>query len=95
MVKGFMFQQQQQQPQQQQVMEENMSNLTSASGEASEIGTSYSQEQYLAPPTQTVKKKRNLPGNPGLFSTFFFQFHIKNQNFIWFDYMPLIIIYET
>ncbi|WJX92108.1 hypothetical protein P8452_73793 [Trifolium repens] len=64
MVKGFMFQQQQQQPQQQQVMEENMSNLTSASGEASEIGTSYSQEQYLAPPTQTVKKKRNLPGNP-------------------------------
>ncbi|KAK2406410.1 protein indeterminate-domain [Trifolium repens] len=45
-------------------MEENMSNLTSASGEASEIGTSYSQEQYLAPPTQTVKKKRNLPGNP-------------------------------
>ncbi|CAJ2663609.1 unnamed protein product [Trifolium pratense] len=41
-----------------------MSNLTSASGEASEIGTSYSQEQYLAPPTQTVKKKRNLPGNP-------------------------------
>lgn len=71
--------------QQQQVVEENMSNLTSASGEASassgnrtEIGTSSSypqvQQQYLVPPTQSqpMKKKRNLPGNPGLFSTFFF-----------------------
>ncbi|RDY11780.1 Protein indeterminate-domain 7, partial [Mucuna pruriens] len=65
-IKGFMFNQQQ-------VVEENMSNLTSASGEASassgnrtEIGTSYPQ-QYLAPPptqTQPAKKKRNLPGNP-------------------------------
>jgi len=57
-----------------------MSNLTSASGEASassgnrtEIGTSYPQ-QYLPPPptTQTQqppKKKRNLPGNPGLCSS--------------------------
>jgi len=68
-MKGFVFNQQQQQ----QVVEENMSNLTSASGEASassgnrtEIGTN-----YLAPPptqTQPAKKKRNLPGNPGLFS---------------------------
>ncbi|TKY64362.1 indeterminate-domain 11 [Spatholobus suberectus] len=68
-MKGFVFHQQQQQP----VVEENMSNLTSASGEASassgnrtEIGTSYPQ-QYLAPPptqTQPAKKKRNLPGNP-------------------------------
>ncbi|XP_004510384.1 protein indeterminate-domain 11 isoform X2 [Cicer arietinum] len=71
MVKGLMFQQQQQ------VVDENMSNLTSASGEASassgnrtEIGTSYPQQQHnLVPPqtqtqTQQVKKKRNLPGNP-------------------------------
>ncbi|BAT98390.1 hypothetical protein LR48_Vigan1082s001900 [Vigna angularis] len=68
-MKGFVFNQHQQQP----VVEENMSNLTSASGEASassgnrtEIGTSYPQ-QYLAPPpsqTQPPKKKRNLPGNP-------------------------------
>jgi hypothetical protein len=95
MVKGFMFQQQQQQPQQQQVMEENMSNLTSASGEASEIGTSYSQEQYLAPPTQTVKKKRNLPGNPGLFSTSFFNFILKIKTFFSLINMSLIIIYEA
>ncbi|KAK8675827.1 hypothetical protein V6N13_033890 [Hibiscus sabdariffa] len=50
------------QHQKQQVLEENMSNLTSASGEASvssgnrtEVGTNYA---------QPVKKKRNLPGNP-------------------------------
>ncbi|KAJ4848083.1 hypothetical protein Tsubulata_026723 [Turnera subulata] len=69
MMKGLMFQQQQ---------EENMSNLTSASGEAAsvssgnrnETGTNYSQ-QYFAPqlqgqaPSQPAsKKKRNLPGNP-------------------------------
>ena len=76
-MKGLMFQVQQQQQQlQQQVVEENMSNLTSASGEASvssgnrtEIGTNYSQQYFAPPPTQTqpvVKKKRNLPGNPGL-----------------------------
>nr|KYP54324.1 Zinc finger protein MAGPIE [Cajanus cajan] len=62
------------QQQQQQVVEENMSNLTSASGEASassgnrtELGTSTYPQQYLAPPptqTQPAKKKRNLPGNP-------------------------------
>ena len=62
-MKGFMFYQQQPQ---QQIVEENMSNLTSASGEASassgnrtEIGTS-----YMAPPPtqiQPPKKKRNLP----------------------------------
>ncbi|XP_015890705.2 protein indeterminate-domain 7 isoform X2 [Ziziphus jujuba] len=57
-------------------MDENMSNLTSASGEAAsvssgnrtEIGTNYP-SQYFAPPPQTqiqppLKKKRNLPGNP-------------------------------
>ncbi|KAJ7963183.1 Protein indeterminate-domain like [Quillaja saponaria] len=69
MMKGLMFQQQQQQP----VVEENMSNLTSASGEASvssgnrtEIGTNYPQQYFAPPPTQTqaVKRKRNLPGNP-------------------------------
>ena len=84
--------------QQQQVVEENMSNLTSASGEASvssgnrtEIGTGSSypqtqqvQQQYLVPPTQSqtqpMKKKRNLPGNPGLFSTFFlFCFVLMNM----------------
>ncbi|KAL7222028.1 hypothetical protein ACSBR1_023864 [Camellia fascicularis] len=62
------------------VDENNMSNLTSASGEASvssgnkdESGTIYPPQQYFAPPppppNQTqpalvVKKKRNLPGNP-------------------------------
>ncbi|GAU22018.1 hypothetical protein TSUD_111580 [Trifolium subterraneum] len=73
MIKGFMFQQQS-------FEEENMSNLTSASGEASanssgnrnEIGTNYHQ-QYLAPSQSThqthdeappPKKRRNLPGNP-------------------------------
>ncbi|XP_054784663.1 protein indeterminate-domain 7 [Prosopis cineraria] len=70
MMKGLMFHQQQQQ-----VVEENMSNLTSASGEASvssgnrnEIGTNYPPQQYFAStPSQAqpqVKKKRNLPGNP-------------------------------
>lgn len=72
MMNGLMFPQQLQQP----VMEENMSNLTSASGEASvssgnrtEIGTNYSQQFFAPPPTQStqpLKKKRNLPGNPGL-----------------------------
>lgn len=74
-MKGLLFQQQQQQQQQHQhqAVDENMSNLTSASGEASvssgnrtEIGTNY--PQYFAPPPQSSqppKKKRNLPGNPG------------------------------
>lgn len=78
-MKGLMFQQQQQQ-----AVEENMSNLTSASGEASvssgnrnEIGTNYPPQQYFAtPPTQTqtqsVKKKRNLPGNPGFIHTYIY-----------------------
>ncbi|XP_045799988.1 protein indeterminate-domain 11-like [Trifolium pratense] len=72
MIKGFMFQQP--------LEEENMSNLTSASGEASanssgnrnEIGTNYHHQQYLAPSQSTQthdeppppKKRRNLPGNP-------------------------------
>lgn len=66
-----------------------MSNLTSASGEASvssgnraETAPMYPQQQYFAPPNQAqaqvqaqpaVKKKRNLPGNPG--STPFSLFH--------------------
>lgn len=78
-MKGLLFQQQHQQQQQQRqhhqpAVDENMSNLTSASGEASvssgnrpETGTNY--PQYFAPPPQTTqpaaKKKRNLPGNPG------------------------------
>ncbi|PQQ04612.1 hypothetical protein Pyn_40330 [Prunus yedoensis var. nudiflora] len=74
MMKGLMFQQQQQQ-QHSQLVDENMSNLTSASGEAAsvssgnrnEIGTSFSQQFFAPPPSQTqpaLKKKRNLPGNP-------------------------------
>ncbi|XP_022715151.1 protein indeterminate-domain 7-like isoform X2 [Durio zibethinus] len=67
-MKGLLFHQQQRQ-----VLEENMSNLTSASGEASvssgnrtEGGTNYPQQYLTTPPPQTqpVKKKRNLPGNP-------------------------------
>lgn len=55
------------------VVEENMSNLTSTSGEVSassgtriETGTLYPQQSFAstnqAPPS---KKKRSLPGNPG------------------------------
>ena len=59
------------------LMAENMSNLTTASGEISAssstrnetTGTLYSQQSSastnLAPPP---KRKRNLPGNPGLVS---------------------------
>lgn len=39
-------------------MEENMSNLTSASGDQTSVSSGL---QALEPP----KKKRNLPGNPG------------------------------
>lgn len=69
--------------QQQRVVDENMSNLTSASGEASvsssgnraEIGTNNFPQQYFASPPQSQppKKKRNLPGNPGE--------NIKNHSF--------------
>ena len=55
------------------IAEENMSNLTSASGEASvssgnraENGSNYPQQHAPTNQTQPVKKKRNLPGNPGL-----------------------------
>ncbi|XVE51939.1 hypothetical protein DITRI_Ditri02bG0080600 [Diplodiscus trichospermus] len=68
MMKGLFFHQQQQQ----QALEENMSNLTSASGEASvssgnrtEAGSNFPQQFFTAPSqSQPVKKKRNLPGNP-------------------------------
>ncbi|KAG1335392.1 protein indeterminate-domain 7 [Cocos nucifera] len=43
-------------------MEENMSNLTSASGEASV--TSNQQSSFASANPAPVKKKRNLPGNP-------------------------------
>lgn len=70
MIKSLLFQQQAQ------AMEENLSNLTSASGEASacsgnhsdQIPTNYSGQYFSTPPPP--KKKRNLPGNPGFF--FFF-----------------------
>ncbi|TQD83801.1 hypothetical protein C1H46_030622 [Malus baccata] len=62
------------QQQSQQLVDENMSNLTSASGEAAsvlsgnrnEIGTSFSQQFFTTPPQAqpTLKKKRNFPGNP-------------------------------
>ncbi|XP_057978472.1 protein indeterminate-domain 7 isoform X2 [Malania oleifera] len=65
MMKGFMYQAPPP------VAEENMSNLTSASGEASVSSSSNRTEQYFTTPlpnnnqTQpSVKKKRNLPGNP-------------------------------
>ena len=63
--------------QQKQILqEENMSNWTSASGDQASVSsgnrneteTSYGVQQHFAPPAQTqapVKKKRNLPGNPG------------------------------
>ena len=51
-----------------QVVDENMSNLTSASGEASASSGNIYQQSVASPnPTTTVKKKRNLPGNPGFF----------------------------
>lgn len=65
MMKGFIIPQHQ-------VVEENMSNLTSASGEASgssgNIRPETGPQQYFnTPPNQpqpVMKKKRNLPGNP-------------------------------
>ena len=72
-IKMMLFQQQQQAR-----VDENMSNLTSAScdqasvtssGNRAEIGTSngFSQQYFASPPPQSQppKKKRNLPGNPG------------------------------
>ncbi|KAF5936085.1 hypothetical protein HYC85_027214 [Camellia sinensis] len=55
------------------ILDDNMSNLTSASNEASisssnrnEVGSLYPQQQSFASPNQPplAKKKRNLPGNP-------------------------------
>ncbi|RWR73644.1 protein indeterminate-domain-containing protein [Cinnamomum micranthum f. kanehirae] len=42
----------------------NMSNLTSASGEASASSGSIYQQSFATPNPTTMKKKRNLPGNP-------------------------------
>ncbi|KAL6137512.1 hypothetical protein ACLB2K_062804 [Fragaria x ananassa] len=71
-MKALQFQQQQQ-------VDENMSNLTSASGDqasvssgnrSTEIGSSNFSQQYFPPPppqannSQGVKRKRNQPGNP-------------------------------
>ncbi|XP_059641674.1 protein indeterminate-domain 7-like [Cornus florida] len=63
MKKGLTLIQQQQQPV---VLEENMSNLTSASGDH-QASVSSGQHYFSPPPNQTqpaLKKKRNLPGNP-------------------------------
>ncbi|XP_058073960.1 protein indeterminate-domain 11-like [Magnolia sinica] len=47
------------------LVEENMSNLTTASGEASaSSGTIFQQQSFPSPNPTPVKKKRNLPGNP-------------------------------
>ncbi|XP_023525781.1 protein indeterminate-domain 7-like [Cucurbita pepo subsp. pepo] len=64
MIKSLLFQAQ--------AMEENLSNLTSASGEASscsgnrsdQIPTNYSGGNYFSAPPPPPKRKRNLPGNP-------------------------------
>ncbi|XP_038904341.1 protein indeterminate-domain 7-like isoform X2 [Benincasa hispida] len=66
MIKSLLFQQQAQ------AMEENLSNLTSASGEASacsgnhsdQIPTNYSGQYFATTQPPPPKKKRNLPGNP-------------------------------
>ncbi|XP_072999655.1 protein indeterminate-domain 7-like [Typha latifolia] len=63
MMKGFIIQQQQQK-QPPQPVEENMSNLTSASGEASVSSNQQSSFVSPNPNPNPVKKKRNLPGNP-------------------------------
>lgn len=72
MMKGLLFQQQQGV-----LLDENMSNLTSASGEAVSVSSGNrieigAQQKYFvntaAVPQNTqpaVKKRRNLPGNPG------------------------------
>ncbi|KAK2983802.1 hypothetical protein RJ640_008478 [Escallonia rubra] len=62
MMKGLTMEQKEVQP----VADENMSNLTSASGEASENGSIYPSNYFANPnqATQQVKKRRNLPGNP-------------------------------
>lgn len=64
--------------QQQQQMEENMSNLTSASGDQASVSSGnrtetsgsninqHHQEQCFVPQS-SLKRKRNQPGNPGLF----------------------------
>ncbi|RWV82231.1 hypothetical protein GW17_00056286, partial [Ensete ventricosum] len=49
--------------QQHQLVDESMSNLTSASGEASV--SSNQQSSFASPNPNPTKKKRNLPGNPG------------------------------
>lgn len=45
----------------------NMSKLTSASGEASASSGNIYQQSFATPNPTTMKKKRNLPGNPGHF----------------------------
>ncbi|WOK93871.1 protein indeterminate-domain 7 [Canna indica] len=63
MMKGMLTHQYHQQQQQQlQLVDENMSNLTSASGEASV--SSNQQSSFASPAPNPPKKKRNLPGNP-------------------------------
>ncbi|XP_044495243.1 protein indeterminate-domain 7-like [Mangifera indica] len=63
MMKGLIFHQQHQQ-----VLEENMSNLTSASGDQASVSSGNHQQYFASPPPSQVqpsaKKKRNLPGNP-------------------------------
>ena len=65
MVKGMMIS-----PEEQSLIEENMSNLTSASGDQTSI-SSGGNHYFVHPasrdlqPQEPPKRKRNLPGNPG------------------------------
>lgn len=63
MMKGMMIS-----PHEHSLMEENMSNLTSASGDQTSVssgGNHYFVQPTELQPQQPPKKKRNLPGNPG------------------------------
>lgn len=55
------------------VVDESMSNLTSASNEASISSTSNNPAQPAA------KKKRNLPGNPGMYVIILFTATLSNS----------------
>lgn len=66
-------------------VDENMSNLTCASGDLSasansSIRNESSSSTHQQQPTQ--KKKRNLPGNPGIYNS-----HLDQNNYCFFLYI--------